>query len=173
MKQSLDEWRIEVPSWQMQDGVFPEVRLADRIRCGLELMGSLALDGRAEGVSRVQWLGGAKYAARGIVLGVCDCGLVLEFGGMTAHYHGGLTAGLRIMENYGSELVVLRACDHDPSLIEGESLGVYDWEVVSIRLLERLVTIENSEVEYCEVAATDAWTDSDGGAIYLLSLRRI
>jgi hypothetical protein len=174
MENFVNEWQIEVPSWQVQDGVFPEVRLGDRISCGLELMGSLAIDKRVEGLCRAQWLRGAKYAAQGIVLGACDCGFALGFGGMTVHYHdGGLKAGLRVGANYGSDRAVLRACDHDPSLTEGQPLGVYDWEVAAIRRLERLATSDNSEDEYCEVTATDAWTDSDGSAIYLLGLRRV
>jgi hypothetical protein len=177
---------VGIDSWIIQDGNYPDFRVGQVARFALEFY-RFALTPAREGNPFAERLSVSRYEVHAQVIYLSPSAWVVDFG-LRAYQHQPPPKGVRKGGWLAGELYV----GIDPFFYFEELSALpdmpelrYDWRIRSI-LLETTPWLEQVDhagrtvysrdeprTSFVEVAETNAWSDDEGRASYLLECERL
>jgi hypothetical protein len=177
----MNEWRIGISSWIIQDGNYGDFRRQERAEFALEFYpGSWHPNSTSE--KPALWIGGSNYKVNAEVIHVSKRCFVIDFG-ISAYQQAEPPKAIRRGRWLTAEIYL--GIDpffyfEDLTHVKGMPPLIYNWHIHKISVEtapfiesvdahgRRMMVRDGSKSAFREIQQTDAWTEDNGNAEYVL-----
>ncbi len=182
----MDSLRIGVSSWIIQDGNYPDFRIGDAINIALEFYPFRLCESSSNSSSLTRFAS-CHYRVNAKTTFLNENVVVLDFG-YFAYYQVSPPRWMRSSRYveadlylgidpffYFEELYAIRGMPELRSRfrVSGIELETTPWKSTVDSHGRTIRSRDDTQTSFSPVAETDAWSDDDGNAHYILELKRI
>jgi hypothetical protein len=183
---TMESLYIGVSSWIIQDGNYPDFRIGDAINIALEFHPYRICESR-NSLASITRLSSCHYRVNGKSIFVSNNVFVLDFG-LLAYDQASPPKWMKSNCYIDAEIYLgidpffyfeeLHAILGMPELrynfrVRGIELETTPWMSTVDSHGHRMNVRDDSQASFCPVSETDAWSDDNGNAHYVLELERI